>query len=135
MANAMYTKGLENILAGSWSWASNIKVALVDSADYTLVIATDNDMADVDIAGAVEATSANLASKTQTDGHADAADFTYSTVTGDVCEYLVVHFDSGTPATSLLICNIDTATGLPVTPNGADIDVVWSSGTDKIFTI
>ena len=134
MANAMYVKGLENILAGSWSWGSNIKVVLVDSADYTLNIATDNDLADIPAGGRV-ATSANLGTKTQTDGHADAADFTYTTVTGDQCEYLVVHFDSGTPGTSLLICNIDTATGLPITPNSADIDVIWSNGTDKIYTI
>ena len=30
---------------------------------------------------------------------------------------------------------IDTATGLPVTPNGGDITVSWDNGTNKIFKL
>jgi hypothetical protein len=36
---------------------------------------------------------------------------------------------------NLLIARIDTATGLPVTPNGGDITVQWDAGADKIFTL
>jgi hypothetical protein len=81
------------------------------------------------------ATSGALASKTKTAGVADAADVTLSAVSGDQSEQLVVWADSGVESTSRLILNIDTATGLPVTPNGGDITVQWDSGANKIFKL
>lgn len=36
---------------------------------------------------------------------------------------------------SPLIAYIDTATGLPVTPNGGDITIAWDSGANKIFKL
>ena len=30
---------------------------------------------------------------------------------------------------------IDTATGLPITPNGGDIIVTWDNGANKIFKL
>jgi len=34
-----------------------------------------------------------------------------------------------------LIAFIDTATNLPVTPNGGDIIVAWDNGANKIFKL
>jgi hypothetical protein len=34
-----------------------------------------------------------------------------------------------------LIAYIDTATGLPVTPGGGDIDITWDNGSNKIFKL
>jgi hypothetical protein len=34
-----------------------------------------------------------------------------------------------------LIAYIDSATGLPILPNGGDITVVFSSGASKIFAL
>ena len=34
-----------------------------------------------------------------------------------------------------LICYLDTGTGLPVTPTGADIAITWDSGASKIFAL
>lgn len=135
MANALYDLGREGFLAGDIDWdADNIKIGLWDSADYTPNLSTDNDYADVD-AGARVATSANLSSKTTTAGVADAADVTFSSVTGDVSEYIGCFQDTGTESTSRLIFLIDTATGLPVTPNGGDITVSWDDGANKIFKL
>jgi len=135
MANALYDRGREGFLAGDIDWdADDIKLVLIDEADDTIDLAADEDLADR-AAGARVATSGNFASKTTTDGTADAADVTLSTVTGDESESIDIYQDSGVEATSLLICNIDTATGLPVTPNGGDIVVTWDSGSDKIFTL
>lgn len=135
MANALYDLGREGFLAGDIDWdANNIKVVLVDAADYTVNLSTDNDLADI-IAAARVATSGNLASKTTTAGVADAADITFTAVTGDVSEALVIYQDTGTEATSRLIAYIDTATGLPVTPNGGDITVTWDAGANKIFKL
>lgn len=39
---------------------------------------------------------------------------------------LVFYMDTGTPATSPLVCYEDTQSGLPVTPNGASVTVNFS---------
>jgi len=135
MANALYDLGREGFLDGTIDWdTDNIKVVLVDATDYVVNLATDNDLADIAVGGRV-ATSANLSSKTVTAGVADAADVTFSTVTGDESEALVIYQDTGVEGTSRLIAYIDSATGLPVTPNGGDITVTWDSGANKIFKL
>jgi len=135
MANALYDKGREGFLDGSIDWdTDNIKVVLIDAADYTVNLATDEDLAD--IAGAARvSTSGNLAGKTATAGVADANDVTFSSVSGDESEAVVIYKDSGVEATSRLIAYIDTATGLPITPNGSDITVQWDNGADAIFKL
>jgi hypothetical protein len=132
MANALYGLGRESFLKGEISWsADNIKTVLVDSQEYTPNLATDQFLSDIPAGGRV-ATSVNLTSKTTVAGSADAADVTFSSVTGDVSEFLVIYQDTGTAGTSRLIAYIDTATGLPVIPNGGDIQVQWSA---PIFTL
>jgi hypothetical protein len=135
MANSLYDNGRESFLRGEISWnTDDIKVALADAADYTPSLSGDQFLDDIPGA-AIEATSANLAAKSTTAGVADAGDFTFSAVTGDECEYLVIYQDSGVASTSRLIGLIDTATNLPVTPNGGDIDVTWDNGANRIFKL
>ena len=135
MANAMYDLGREGFLGGDIDWDANtIKVTLVDAADYTKDLAAHDFYNDVTAGGRV-ATSGALASKTKTNGVADAADITFSAVTGDVSEQLVIWADTTVESTSRLILNIDTATGLPVTPNGGDINVTWDAGANRIFKL
>lgn len=135
MANALYDLGREGFLAGDIDWDANtIKIMLIDEADDTIDLATDDNLDDR-ASGARVATSSALGSKTTTAGVADAADVTFSAVTGDVSESIDGFKDTGTESTSRLIFNIDTATGLPVTPNGGDITVTWSNGSDKIFKL
>lgn len=134
MANALYDKGREGFLDGSIDWdTDNIKAVLVDTATYTVNLATDDFLDDIP-AGERVATSGNLTSKTVTGGTADAADVTFSAVSGDQCEAIVLYKDTGTASTSRLIAYIDTASsGLPVTPNGGDITVTWNaSGIFKL---
>ena len=135
MPNQLYDYGREGFLAGDIDWdADTIVCVLVDTADYTLDAGTDQHLDDIPAAARV-ATSGALAGKTVTDGTADADDITFSSVSGDVSEAIVIYQDTGTESTSRLIAYIDTATGLPITPTGADIDVQWDSGTDRIFTL
>jgi hypothetical protein len=135
MANALYDKGRESFLKGEISWSGdNVKTALVDTATYTPDLANDQFLSDIP-AGERVATSANLSSKTTTAGVADAADITFTAVSGDQSEALVIYQDTGTPSSSRLIAYIDTATGLPVTPNGGDITVTWDSGVSRIFKL
>jgi hypothetical protein len=144
MANAVYPKAKDKFMKpetlGTTSGDAidliddNLKVVLVDLADYTYS-ASHEFLSDVP-AGARVATSGNLASKSVTDGVFDAADVTFSAVSGDQSEALVIYKDTGTASSSPLIAFIDTvSSGLPVTPNGGDITVTWDNGANKIFKL
>lgn len=134
MASAVYPKGLEGFLDGSIDFdTDDIRAILVDTGAYTYSAA--HDFLDDIPGGARIAVSSALASKTVTNGVADAADKTFPTVTGASVEAIVLYKHTGTDSTSRLICYIDTGTGLPVTPNGGDITVAWDNGANKIFAL
>ena len=136
MANQLYPKAKEDFLAGNLNLSSNtITMALVDTGSYTFDSAHE-DRADIPNAAVVS--TVNLTSKTIVNGVFDAVDATFSSVTGANCEALVIyHTDvEGTGnTTSRLIAYIDTATGLPILPNGGDITVRFSAGASKIFAL
>jgi len=136
MANALYSKGRERFLAdGTIQWTNHdIKAVLVTSG-YTagLNLATDEFLAIID-AGWRLATSSNFGSKTVAAGVADAGDITFTAVTGTGV-YIVIYRDTGDPATSPLICCIDTATGLPVVSAGGNVIVVFDNGVNKIYKL
>lgn len=135
MANALYDKGRQKFLEGGIAWLTDtIKIVLIDTADYSANLATDEFLSTVPVAARV-GTAQTLGTKTTTAGVADAADITFSTVTGDPCEALLIYKDTGTESTSPLIALIDSASGLPVTPNGGDITVTWDNGANKIFKL
>ena len=77
----------------------------------------------------------SLSNKTVASGVFDADDATFTSVTGANCEALLIFQDTGVQSTSRLIAYIDSATGLPILPNGGDITVVFSSGASKIFAL
>lgn len=135
MANALYDKGREGFLDGSIDWDTNdIRLILIDEADDTIDLSVDDNLDDRAALARV-ATSGAFASKTVTNGVADAADVTLSAVTGDQSESIDIYKHTGVEATARLICNIDTATGLPVTPNGGDITIQFDSGANRIFKL
>ena len=135
MANALYDKGREAFLTGGINWSGDsIKAVLVDTGAYTVNLATHQFLSDIP-AGARIATSANLSAKTVAAGVADAADSLFTAVSGASVEAVVLYKDTGTAGTSALIAYIDTASGLPVTPNGGDITVAWDNGANKIFKL
>lgn len=134
MANALYAKAKEALLSGLIDLTSDtIKATLLDASDYTPDLAAHDFLDDVP-SGARVAT-VTLAGKSVTGGVFDASDPTFSSVTGDECEYILIWQDTTVEGTSRLIALIDTATGLPITPNGADINVVWDNGANKIFAL
>lgn len=136
MANALFDTGRSSFLDADIDWSvDNIKVVLVDHGVDTPVPGTDQFLSDI-AGGARIATSANLGGKTSTAGVADANDTLFTAPpAGTSCESLVIYQDTGVAATSRLIAFIDTATGLPVTTNGADINVTWDNGANRIFKL
>jgi hypothetical protein len=135
MANAMYAKGLEAFLSGKINWESDaIKAVLIDTSLYTPDLNAHQYLSHVPLA-ARTAVSPVFQAKSTTNGVADAADVTFPSVVGAQSEALAIFKDTGDAETSPLICFIDTATGLPVTPGGSDISVVWDNGANKIFRL
>jgi len=131
MASAIYPKFKEALLQGTYDLSTAVvRAVLVDTGTYTYSAAHDfyNDLS-----GVVGTESGALASKTFTNGTFDAADITFTAVTGSTAEAIVLFVDTGNVATDALIAFLDSATGLPVTPNGGDINVTWNAS--GIFTL
>ena len=127
MADASYNEW-RNAQLGAWTHSfmdlntDDIRIVLYDEGADALNLA-DQDLADI-IAGARIAVSAAVGSPTVGTvavGVFDHADITFTAVSGASVESLVYYKHTGTDSTSPLIMNIDSATGLPVTPNGGDI--------------
>lgn len=132
MANALFNKGKEAILSDLDFSAATIKALLVGSG-YAVSLTTDQYVADLP-PDQILARSATVTGKGVTDGVATADNGTWSSVGGtDDGAYIVVYEDTGSDATSRLLAYVDTAVGLPITPNGGDIQIAWDVGPNKIF--
>lgn len=133
MANALFNSGREGFLDGTIDWDTGDQRVMLVKDTYTFD-ATDKFLADI---GAVDnGRSAALASKTVTNGVADAADTTLTATAAAACDALIVFQHTGDDATARLIAYIDTATGLPVTPAASGtVNIAWDSGANKIFKL
>jgi hypothetical protein len=131
MANALYPDWKRSILNKEQDMNTDAIIAvLTDGADYTYSSA--HDFYD-DVPGAARvAVSGTLTSPTIALGVFDTADFTWTAVSGDQSEIVILVNSgmAGTDATRGLVAYYDTSmTGMPVTPSGGNINfVVHSSG-------
>jgi len=126
MANAIYPKAKEKFLDALIDFPTDtINIALIDTGVYTYNSADEFWSS---ASAAIVGTAVTLASKTITSGVFNAADVTFNSVSGVSVEALIIYKDTGSAATSPLIMYIDVVTsGLPVTPNGNNIIVEFSS--------
>lgn len=126
MANAIYPKAKEKFLDALIDFPTDtINIALIDTGVYTYNSADEFWSS---ASAAIVGTAVTLASKTITSGVFNAADITFNSVSGVSVEALIIYKDTGSAATSPLIMYIDVVTsGLPVTPNGNNIIVEFSS--------
>ena len=135
MANTLYDFARQRFLEAQINWMTDtVKVILVDTGAYTPQTGIHQYLSDIPTSARI-AGPVTLTSKATTGGAADAADCTFVSVTGSSIEAIIIYADTGVEATSPLIAYIDTATGLPITPNGGDIIVTWDNGTNKIFKV
>ncbi len=135
MANALFDKARQRFLEGQFNWNTDtIKAVLVDTGTYTVNLSAHEYLSDIGT-GARISTSGAFTGKATSGGAADANDITFTSVTGASIEAIVLYKDTGVDSTSPLIAFIDTATGLPITPNGGDIIVTWDNGPNKIFKL
>lgn len=134
MANAIYPIAKKALLDADIDLSvDTIKIVLCTSS-YTYSTAHDflNDVT----AGYRVATSAALTSKTTTGGAFDAADVTFTSLTGSTVTSWILFRDTGVESTSNLIAYFDTVSGggaLSYTPNGTNFTLQF--GASGIFTI
>lgn len=132
MANALYPPYKQSLLAGDANAdldndtsTDGPFVALVDTGTYTYNAAHDfyNDLS------GIVGTDQRITAPTVTSGLFDGGDLTYTAVSGNSIEALVIYrHNSGANTTWRLVAYIDTSvTGLPVTPNGGNITVTWNA--------
>jgi hypothetical protein len=131
MANALYPLTKEAWLAGTSGYDIDTDtstdgpyVALIDGGDYSY--SASHNFYDDAVAGEV-GTPQFIDNPTVTTGLFDGANVTFTAVTGDQCEILIIYrHNAGANSTWPLVAYIDTSvTGLPVTPNGGDITITW----------
>lgn len=135
MANTLYDYCRQRFLEAQINWMTDtVKVILVSTSAYTPQTAVHQYLADIPVSARI-AGPVTLTAKATTGGAADASDCTFTSVSGATINAIVIYKDTGTEATSPLIAYIDTATGLPITPNGGDIIVTWDNGVNKIFRV
>ena len=133
MANALYPKAKEAFLNADIDMADNtIVIALIDTDEYSF---NTSHQYRSDIPNEAVIATATLTNKTTTNGVFDADDATFTSVTGANAEALILFQDTGNASTSRLIAFIDSATGLPILPNGGDIIVAFSGGASRIFAL
>ena len=135
MSNQRYTFANQQFLTGQLDWLTEpFKVALIDTAQYTVLPAVHQHLADIPVAARI-ATSGTLANPTATGGVALADDLQINAVTGAVVGAVVIYHDTGTALTSELICYLDTGIGLPWNPQGGNVVIHWDRGPNGIFKL
>lgn len=138
MANAIYPEYKEFLLSASANVSLTVDdatdgpfCALVDTGTYTYSSAHDfyNDLS------GIVGTDQRITAPTVANGTFDGSDLTYTSVSGNSVEALVIYrHNVGANTTWKLVLYEDTGvTGLPVTPNGGNITVTWNGS--GIFTL
>lgn len=138
MANAIYPKWKEALLQNSadsdldGTGSTGVWAALVDTGIYTYSSAHEFYSS---LSGVVGTDVEVGATKSYTNGTFDGADLTFTSVSGNTVEAIVLYRkNAGANTTWRLIAFLDTGfTGLPVTPNGGNITVTWNAS--GIFTL
>ena len=133
MANSMYGLGREAFLVGSIDALTDTLALAMFTTAYTPNLTTDQFYSTPVASSGLVGSKVSLTSVTGALGTLSAGNVTFTSVSGSTASYLVLFKDTGTNSTSPLIGLIDTASGLPVTPNGGNITVAWSGG--QVFTL
>lgn len=132
MANAIYPKWKEALLGAATdsaltgSGTTGLYVALVDTGVYTY--STSHEFYS-SISSAVIGTPQEITTVTRTNGTVDGNNVTFAAVSGNSVEALVYYRrNAGANTTWRLVAYIDASqSGLPVTPNGGDIDLTFDA--------
>ena len=137
MASGLYDFGRNQFAMGAIHWKTSagdtFKCILVDTADYTVDLATHDYYDHVGTASRVGSAQTLTIGADPVAGVCDADDATFTAVTGDSVEAVVIWKDPGGGDSACpLIAWIEFNS---VTPNSGDITIQWDSGANKIFKL
>lgn len=122
MANSLYLPYLDGVLTGVFNMTSDdCRYILVDTGSYAF--SSSHQFLTSVAAPARISVSLAVSGKTIVDGVFDHDPFVFPSVAGPLSEALILYRHTGVDATSRLIAYIDTMAGLPVLPNGTNINV------------
>lgn len=134
MASTQYTKSLKKTVEGTIDLvADTLKLVMVDTAAYTVDLDADEFLSAIPsgdriaTSGALSGKAFSIDTTTNPDQVMfDADDGTFTAVTGDPTEAVVLIKDTGDPATSPLIAYYDGAS-VALTPNGNNVNFTISA--------
>lgn len=120
--NSVWNSSIDDLLSVT------VKGMFIDHADDTPTTSDDfiNDLLSAARVPAI-GSCPTLGSKTNGSagvGSFDSADLVFTSLTGDQSESFILFVDTTVESTSDLLGRWDTATGLPLTPNGGNVTVV-----------
>jgi len=134
MANSLYNHARSDFATANLDWLTiAAKAVLIDTTHYTFN-ATHQYYSSVS-GSAIVAAPVLITTPVVVDGAVGGDNVTFSSVSGATVRAIILFDDTGTAGTSRLIAYIDTATGLPITPNGGDIILQWDTGVNLIFRV
>lgn len=135
MATNLYDLARQAFAEGNVDWVSDdVRAILIDTAEYTVNLATDEFLEDIPSAARI-AVSGALQNKTATNGVLDADDITISSVSGATVEAIAYYIHTGNEATARLLIYSSSGTGLPFTPHDGNVQLQFDNGANKIIKI
>ena len=134
MANALYNPARGSFAKKELDWLNDdIRVILIDTGAYTFSAAHQY-LSSVP-SGARISTQALSNKSVTANGACDADDTVYANVSGASIEACIIYKHTGVDSTAQLIAYLDTVVGLPFTPTGLSVSLVWDSGVSAIFRL
>ena len=137
MADGVYDEGRNGLLGGGVHAQPDLTTAAIgaglrDEGVTAINLTTQIDVADVSSSWVTNGRDNAMPSPTVGSaavGAFDHADNTFTAVSGATVESIdYFDFATATDATSPLLWNLDTWTGLPLTPNGGDVIIAPAAG-------
>lgn len=129
MSNALYPLYKKSLLEGANNVSlttETVKVSLVDKEEI-LFSPSDQYYSDLNDLGII-ATDTLTSTAVDVNGVFSANDASFTSVTGDTLEALLLWIDTGDANTSHLVAYLDTnVTGLPFTPDGSNTSITWNA--------
>jgi hypothetical protein len=132
LPNTLFDKGREAFLCGDIRWMKDtIRAALCSAMPDAKKDEYLTDVKTVLVSGP-------LTGKTKDNGVAGAGSTIFPNAAGEKSVAAVLFQDTGNPASSRLIALIDTlgsGKDFSIVPNGADIQINWANGANRIFKL
>ena len=141
MANSLYDAGREGIADDTISLPTGVLKAMLVRGTFNTAHRYVSDFTTA--GGTIVATSVALSSKTYTAGVIDAADISFTSVpAGAACPAIIIVQASAVgggadvaATAQRLIGWVDTGSGLPVTPDGNNVNVTWDNTANRILKL